>query len=471
MIINTLMPIMNSMTKYCFKTEKTGRIYSGSRYFYKLISLALPILAVFLVLSCEEDPTSFGSDILPGSDFVNILSTDTLTVLSYTAFNDSIRTDNPELTFFGQMYDPYFGTSNAEFVTQLRLNPKWDHEAITVDSVQLFLKLMTIRGGEDGINTLSLAETSEMLYTDTAYYSNKPLQFTGFEITGLELPELRSDTINNITIDIPVEFGEHLFRDTSMLFYSNTRDDFRTFFRGLHFKISSTGDPLMASLYLDPPSTSNSEHTIYHNYFAVFGHNENNSKKEYFFILDAINRNAAFSRFIHDYSTAATEKSIEQIINSPDLDTLSYLQCLNGVFTRLSIPGLQDIKEDITFRNIAVNKARLTIPVYFDGDLYNSSTAPFQLLLRYRTEDGSTYYVPDYFVDDSHSFFDGTIDTVANQYVFNLADFVQLYLEDDIGDIEPELEVFQPTTGIENVILRANDSQIPVRFDFIYTRF
>ena len=46
--------------------------------------------------------------------------------MSYTMYDESIRTDNPSVGYLGQIYDPYFGTTNAEFVTQIRLLAEWD---------------------------------------------------------------------------------------------------------------------------------------------------------------------------------------------------------------------------------------------------------------------------------------------------------------------------------------------------------
>ena len=70
----------------------------------------------------------------------------------------------------------------------------------------------------------------------------------------------------------------------------------------------------------------------------------------------------------------------------------------------------------------------------------------------------------------SHSFFDGTLDSTANQYKFNISSFVQGYFKDNVNGILPELEIFQGT-GTRNVILRANNSKTPVKFEFTYTKF
>jgi hypothetical protein len=91
-------------------------------------------------------------------------------------------------------------------------------------------------------------------------------------------------------------------------------------------------------------------------------------------------------------------------------------------------------------------------------------------LLRYRTATGVKYVVPDYSVDTYHTFFNGTPDTTANVYTFNIATFVQAYLKNDIGAVKPELELFQ-VSGTRNVILKANNSKTPVKFEFTYTKF
>ena len=48
-----------------------------------------------------------------------------------------VRTDNPSITYLGQIYDPYFGTTSAEFVSQMRIGAAWDHVPFTIDSVKL----------------------------------------------------------------------------------------------------------------------------------------------------------------------------------------------------------------------------------------------------------------------------------------------------------------------------------------------
>jgi len=418
------------------------------------------------VSSCEEGATKIGSGLLPGSDFVMINSTDTLSVWSYTMYDDSVRTDNPSVSYMGQMYDPYFGTTTSEFVSQIRLGGEWDDKPFTIDSIRLYLTFLGVKGGSDAKYTLTLSEISEQIYTDSAYYSNRQVPLTGYEVTDIELPVLKPDSINDIVLDIPVEFGNYLTRDTSKLFYSNTKPDFRSYFKGLYFRMSTIADPLIVALSLEPPR----ELGAYNNVLILFMHDEKDEAKQFFFILDAMNRNASYNRFQHDFNTAVPEKKIEHI-NDGYRDTLSYLQYLNGAYTKIVLPGLEDLKNDPNFRNIAVNKARLTVPVYFDGDVYKTTTVPSTLRMRYTTESGNKYEVPDYFLDQYQSFFDGKLDTINNVYSFNIASFVQGYLDDAAGEVKPELEFFQESSSIRNVILKTNLSKSPVKFEFTYTMF
>jgi hypothetical protein len=427
--------------------------------------------------SCEEGPTKIGNRLLPGGDFAEIASTDTLSVFSYTMYDESVRTDNSVTSYLGQIYDPYFGTTTAEFVTQIRMSQKWDNLPFIVDSVKLFLKLLDVKGGSDVSHTLKLSEIAEQIYTDSAYYSNKPvlkadpvndiLFKNNFDIN---LPVLKPDTINNIVLNLPKEFGNYLTRDTTKLFYDNNKPDFRSFFKGLYFQMSSSSDPLFVTLSIAAPSSGSS----YSNYIVVYMHNEDNVEKDFFFIIDAVNTNASYNRFSHKFNTAMPGKKIEHIdslFNGDGYrDTLSYLQCLNGVYTRLVLPGLENIKSNPSFKHIAVNKARLNVPIYLDGGLFRASTVPSQLYLRYRTSSSSKYVVPDYNLDQYHAFFDGKIDSTANLYKFNIAAFVQGYLDDASGNVKPELEIFQET-GTKNVILKANNSKTPVKFEFTYTTF
>jgi hypothetical protein len=386
-------------------------------------------------------------------------------------FDDSVRTDLPSTSYLGQIYDPYFGSTSAGFVSEVRLSPKWDGLSFTTDSVKLYLHLLTtIGGGANVVHTLSVSEIMNQIYVKTPYYSKTQIDTSGgFSITGIKLPTLRTDTINDVELKLPgngIAFGNYLTRDTTKLFYNNNIPDFRAFFKGMYFQMDPSSDPMLVSLSLVY------DQQTYYNYFILYGHDDSGTAKDYYFILDAKNQNAAFNKFSHDYSTATLgDKMVHR--NTTYRDTLSYLQSLNGVYTKIVLPGLEKIKNDPSAAKIAVNKARLVVPVLFNvaGNHYFANSLPQILSLRFKTKSGNRYVVPDWNVETTYrTFFDGKLDSTAQVYNFNIPAFVQEYLENKSDTIKPEVEIYQGT-GIKNAILRANKNKTPIKFEFSYTRF
>jgi hypothetical protein len=455
------------MTRFYHSYLYNSRTSSFSFLLPKTIAVVFFALSALLVTSCEENPTKIGFGILPGSDFVEIKSIDTIKIRSYTMYDDSIRSNTTTTAFLGEIYDPYFGTTTAEFVTQIRMAAPWDDASFNVDSVKLFIQFNGSLGAANVTHKMRISEIAEQIYVDTVYYSNKKITLGSYDMTDIEIPVLKADTINNLVIKLPKAFGLRLTADTSKLFHSNTKPDFRSYFRGLYFRMYPSTNPIMVSVDLKAPTTFES----YINFIVVYMHDDFGTSKDAYFVLDAVNTNAAFNLFRHDFSTAEAGKKIIPNVKNYS-DTLSYLQSLNGVYTKLEIPGLKDLKNNPDFSKVAVNKARITIPVHFDGVKYKKSNAPASLRLRYVAASGLKYDVPDYTIDSYSSFFDGTIDTTkaVSVYNFNISAFVQKYLRDKTGLLKPELELFQGS-GINNAILKANGSKSPVKFDFSYTKF
>jgi hypothetical protein len=470
------------MTRYYNTSHRTHRIISVSQQFNRFFLFSLLSLMAVFVSSCEKGILKIGGDLLPEGDFVSLKSIDTLSAFSYTMYDYRIRTDNPSVGYLGSLYDPAFGTTTASFVSQLRLTSRWDGKPFTVDSVRLYLRLLTATGKSNVVHTLRLSEIADIIYPDSTYYSNSPVALTNYVVKDIQLPALQADTINNVVLKLPVEFGNYLLRDTLQLFYAENaihyspdHPDFRSYFRGLYFQMDPGPDPVLVSMYL-APGVVNTSHASSENALAIYIHDNNGTKKEYDLNLDADSRNAAFNVYVNDYSTADADKRINHI-NDGYKDSLSYQQCLNGVYTKITIPGLEKVKSDIMSGKIAINKARLIVPVKFkktSDTQYYSKLLPMVLGLRYKTEAGDKSVVPDYNMagsaDAYHYFFDGSLDSVNMVYKFNIPAFVQSYLDDATNTLEPSVEIYQGA-GTNNVILRSNKNKPTVKFEFTYTKF
>ncbi len=463
------MPITSFMTSYYHRSENY-LLFNLNKSFTKIFSILLLTAGLLLLVSCEEEPTFIGKDILPSSDFAKVISVDTFSITSYTNYDYPIRTEKQAAPYIGTWYDPYFGTITSEFVSQVRLENEWIKGDYRVDSVKLVLRILSVAGSTVNIKQLRITEVSNMLYSDSAYYSNTPIDTTDFGFT-VDLPLLRTDTINVIEINLPPSFGEYLIRDQEKLFYSTSTEDFRDYFKGVYIRVLSTSnsDPLMIGLDVtQAPSLGD-----YSDYFKVYlrGQDDNNEYYNFRFLLDPAKENARYARVRHDFSTASPDKDFSNIINKPVTDSLSYIQGLNGVYTKLIIPGLEVLKNDSTRGKSAINKASLFVPVHYDGDYYTSITLPDNLFLRYYDKTGSKVLIPDYYIDDYHEYFGGKLDTTNSRYKFNISNFVQAYLNDKEGLLKPELEMFQSATEIKNAILKANDSKSPVKLEMTVTSY
>jgi hypothetical protein len=267
---------------------------------------------------------------------------------------------------------------------------------------------------------------------------------------------------------LPVSFGEYLIRDTTKLFYSPTEPDFRTYFKGIYMRLTPATDPLMMTFSL---SSTVSTSGTYNNYIILYMHDTAFVNRLYFFILDPVHPNAHYNKIDRDFSTAEPDKRITHINDETYRDTLTYLQSLNGLYTKIVFPGLDSLRKKLLNGKFSINKARLYVPVYYDGDQYTVTTVPSSLRLRYTDVDGVKHDVPDYNLDDNHLFYDGKLHKLDSTYYFNIPSYIQLYLEDKQNIYKPELEIYQGPTVLSSAILRTSKNSKPVRFEMTYTKF
>lgn len=464
---NTLTPIMTFMTRFYHNSIFSGRLFPQN--ILKLFPLLLTGGMLLSINACQEDPSKIGANLLPVTDFASVISTDTITVKSYTMYTDSVKSNSPQQSFLGSLLDPYFGTTTAGFVSQVRIYPSSSlksEDFFIIDSVKLTLHLSVISGNTTAEHFIKFSEISQQLIDTLPYYSNQIVPLTG-ESWSVPLPTLRADTINDLTLIIPNAFGDYITRDKSKLFMSDTTADFRSFFKGLYFEIVSSGNPVFTSLSLQ----SSKSNSVYANYFTLYMHDEVSKALIYDFPIDLYNTNAAFNLYKHDFSTADPDKRIKHI-NDRFPDSLSYIQNMNGVYTRLEIPSLKTLKNDPAFKNIAVNRARLIIPFVTEAaHPPYAKTIPPQVYLRYLDNKGKKWLVRDYLTAGA-VFYDGRPDTTTTfSYNINIATYLQDYLEDNTDSVRTDLELFLDPASTYNAVLKANKSSKPVKFEFTYTKF
>jgi len=411
-----------------------------------LLNILLPVFTLLTVVfsSCEQSPSKIGIGLLPDEDFVNIYFTDTLGIKAYTMYDEqSVSADSTRM-FAGSIRDAYFGTTTCDFVTQLRLVVPWPHQTVDIDSVKLQFELSDVSGDTAAVHYIRLYETGTLLTDTTDYYSGQDPDTIKF-LGEYPMPVLEKDSA--YAVRLPDWVGEYLLRDTTKFLPAS--EFYTTFFKGLYFGIRSETNPVLVTLTAgDSPLA-----------ITIYYHNPSDVKYNYSFV--ATNRAVNYNRFLHDFTTADPDKQIQHI-NDFVTDTVVYLQAFKGVYARFDIPWLS------TFRstsNIAVNKARLYVPVYLNDVYFPEADVPARIYLRYRDGAGKEVAVPDLVHDIG--FLDGTYYNAKDYYIFNITSFVQQYLD---GVIEnPSVEMYYPLASDSNVIFKVNANDPTVRFEFVYT--
>ncbi len=432
------------MISYC--SNSSDSIKSFLKKSYRILTVITA--ASLLFWACEEDPTQIGAGFLPDSDFAVVVSTSDIQIDAYTMYDDSVRTSD-SLYMFGKRYNPYFGTTRVELVTQLNLLYPWPGRGYIIDSVALVLAVSSYEG--DTVvrqQQIELFEISEYLHRDSTYYSTKPVQIERSLGTYL-IDGLRSDTI--LSVKLPNSIGEYLLRDTTKLFISSTEDDFRKYFKGIYLRFADS--PYDAFLNLSPfQSTSG---------ILIYFREPSGTSSSYSLVFS--DKSARYRTIDHDFSTADPARAVKNINNFVK-DSLVYQQKLNGVYTRFEFPDLAQYR---SYLPAAVNKARLILPVHLDDDVFTDSSVPRFLYLTYRNSDGNRVYVPDVLMN--LTYFGGSYSADKDEYFINLAVFVQEYLEGRIN--EPVVEIILPQNAEADLVLKANNATRKPQLQLTLSRF
>jgi hypothetical protein len=457
-----LMPIMISMTRFYRKSKLYYRSGSVSLNLTNLIVSFIFLAGMFSLTSCEEKPTFIGSGLLPGSDFINIVSDTSLHVSAYTLMPDSLESKSPAHSFLGRIRDPYFGETRSDFVGQLRLLQKWPGgELPVIDSTTIHFTLSGAKGNLDStiVHTINIYEINEILNSTGKYYSTRNPD-AGQLLATLALPAITRDTLKTIDIKLPTSFGEYLLRDTSKLSQDSEGNPFKSFFKGLYITMEDSPDPFLTAL-----TFNNSDFII-----SVYYHNTAGTSLSYDFTINS--SSVRYNRYLHNYTTATSPLKVplQNVLNKTK-DTLIYLQAFNGVYPQIRFQGIKAIRNILwdSVKNVpkgSINKARFTFSVLLDESTFSTATAPSQILMKYILSDTTQFIVPDFQV--SESFFDGKFNSTTKTYSFNLASFLQEYIKGHIPD--PAVYMLFPEGEFQNVILRANSSPIPVKIEFVYTK-
>lgn len=383
-------------------------------------------------MSCKKDGELFPEF---NNENLTIHFTDTLNIVTTLLKDDSIRTDIAGANLLGIYNDSVFGPASASFYTEITLagsNVNFENNAV-IDSVVLSMKYVGVNSLYGSIvapMNIEVYRLTQQL-TASAYYSNDILTYNPTPLGSLSfLPNL-TDTVQvtqngsttwqaaHIRIPLSNTFGQEILdagKDANVI-ANNT--DLKALVNGLYITPSTnvTNTTLSKSegaiLYLDMNSSLST--------LTVFYSNDNGSEKSYSFIINSESKK--FNHFEHNYTGTEIEKQLTNVAND---STLTYVQAMGGVKTKLMIPNLKNLSSD---GKIIVNKAEIIFPVSEIGD--NLASIPTLALTGINANNEATFLI-DYF--ENAAYFGGTYNASNKTYTFNISRHIQDLINNNTVD-------------------------------------
>ncbi len=254
-----------------------------------LPTLMAIIFTIISLVSCQEDFSTLGSDVIGGQDITITLNSSS-TVISYSNKLGSVRADRLPAYQLGTYNDPVYGKSKLEFVGQVNLrtpDPDFGFESV-LDSVILYIpyfaegtevdEVITYEidsvYGSDPINIkvyesnyyLRDYDPSTGLQERQKYYSSLGSVFDTpsnlgpliYEITDfipnnqgylIESPDGDDDDTDpdenieppGLRVSLPLEFFEEKIMDKEGSTELMNNNNFKEYFRGLYFEVDDLG--------------------------------------------------------------------------------------------------------------------------------------------------------------------------------------------------------------------------------------
>lgn len=198
-------------------------------------------IAVFMLAACK-DPNNVGIGVLPQSDLVGMVYTDTTTIDLETQLIDSITTVSAQsdIHVFGNYLDPAMGSISAGTYTQFRFpNTKLDlgsPDSLRLDSIVLKLDVVGFFGRIETPQTMRVYEIAQN-FDDTLKYSSKDsLLVKSKDLANGKIINKNTSVLTNVSVRLDNSIGERLLFAPKDSTIDNAM--FLKYFKGLYFDTS-----------------------------------------------------------------------------------------------------------------------------------------------------------------------------------------------------------------------------------------
>jgi hypothetical protein len=448
---------------FTFPNNLQTQIISSANWWRKYFFVLIIFWSCAAFLSSCKDPDELGLEVQPSSDQISVLKSDTATVFTRTVKEDSLPSKSVAYQLLGSYVDPVFGKTDASFYTQALLDASFPYvsDSLIPDSLVLSLAYSGSYGDITTPQTVHVYQLTENILSDTGYYTTKTFSDSANDLANngnglLFIPDPNDSVLIGSSnqpaqLRIPLSLSkawELLSAEHRSLFADNSA--WTNFFKGLYIKTDQVANG-GAILYFDLYSAF-STLTVY------FKKSNDTSPLHYNFSLS----NAI--RVNHQEHNYTGSEAGHQLIDSTFNDSLSYIQSMAGLKTKVSFPYLKHFTDS---GKIIVNKAELEITVQTGyPDMFSP---PSKLLLVGIDSLGSSFLPIDYY--EGASYFGGTYDSAKRTYKFNIARHLQAILDERISDSGLYLLVSGAVVQANRAIIGSGkNASYPVKLHLFYTK-
>lgn len=408
-------------------------------------------IALALLLSSCDKPSTIGIDIHPQSDKVEVIHIDTFSVWAITKLEDSVPTSQTLYNLVGSISDPVFGKAKASFCTQVMLptaNVVFPLNTI-VDSIVLTLEIKSFYGNNKyaDLFTFSVFESGKTIYYDSTYHSNSP--FVKKHLLGVK--RIRPNFHDSVYIDgkkyppvirikLDNSFAKRIIEGSSQGHLLNN-STFTEFIKGIIVETNwvEHGGTIF---YIDLISN-------FSNLTLYYRTTDNPQQKK--FVFPITNRAARYNFFEFDRQYAASDflQQLNQSVFVPT-DKL-YLQAMGSTKVNIHFPTIKNL---VSMKPIIVNKAELIF--YIDETDFTSKTFPVPakcVLIKYN-KDSSYTFLPDH----NDPTFGGNYHSQSKSYRFTITRHIQNLIRNGYEDYGIALMVAGASSRADRVILNGINS-------------
>lgn len=420
-----------------------------------------------IAFGCKEKNIP-GLEVQPPSDKLDLIYTDTTTIVSYTVNENRIRTDETTFNLLGSYADPIFGVAEASFCTQFLLPvPNLDFgnpSNLQVDSMILSLSYAGYYGNTDP-QTFKVYELTQDISNSEVYYSNDTVSYNPIEVGAIynHVPNI-TDSINlngvnlapHLRIKLNTSFAQK-FINASGTSNLSTNEAFTSFFKGLYIKSDNVHVQGKGGIFYFQLLSNISKLTLY------YTNTSTNIRSSQDFVINELS--ARFNMFKQDYNFV-NNSPINTALNDTSMgEQRLYVQSMGGVKTKIFFPYLKNFAAT---GNFIINQAQLVLSLNEDGTETTQYGPHSRLTLAVAREDGSNAIIIDQL--EGEAYFGGTYNSTTKEYQFNITRHIQRLIN---GQVPEDFGLFiLPSGGAVNAnrtVLHGSDKENPKHIKLILT--